>query len=262
MSQQQVRRRSPAFIVANIAICAALYAVINGLTALIPVPLIIGEFRPGVVIPALYTIAFGARVGALGAAFGSLVGDILFLTPLGKTNPFLALVAGFPANLIGFLIFGLLIRKAKSWSGYTYSSVIALFIGNAIAGAAVVIAAIPGLTIAQQIAQTLVFTFFWLGTMIPFMLILLPILLRAIEASKVSSSLSNSLSDWKQESLARVFASGLISSIPLFTVFLLTYLASFQSFLGSNAFLFRIMVLLSAIFLLLAPAAPVMAKKA
>ncbi|MEM3637135.1 MAG: ECF transporter S component [Conexivisphaerales archaeon] len=256
MNEQELRRRSPAFYVANVAICAALYAVVNGLSALVPVPLVIGEFRPGVVIPALYTIAFGARVGAVGAAFGSLIGDILFLTPLGKTNPFLALVAGFPANLIGFLIFGYLVNKAKSWSGYTYSTLISLFVGNLIAGAVVVFVAIPGLTFSQQIAQTLLFTFFWLGTMIPFMQILLPILLSALQASSISSILNNTISTWKKETPRSIFMTGLLSSLPLLVILLASYQSSFEGLLGPYATWFRILVVLSAAFLLAAPVAP------
>jgi len=256
MNEHQLERASPAFYVANVAVCAALYAVINGLTALVPVPLVIGEFRPGVVIPALYTIAFGAKVGAVGAAFGSLIGDIIFLTPLGKTNPFLALVAGFPANLIGFLIFGMLVNKAKSWSGYTYSTLISLFIGNLIAGAVVVFVAIPGLTFSQQIAQTLLFTFFWLGTMIPFMQILLPLLLGALQASSVSLRLKNAVGSWKEESTKSVFITGALSSLPLLIVFFASFQPSFVALLGIYADWFRVLDIVSIIFLLMAPVAP------
>jgi len=256
MNEQAVKRTSPAFYVANVAVCAALYAVINGLTALIPVPLVIGEFRPGVVIPALYTIAFGARVGAVGAAFGSLIGDIIFLTPLGKTNPFLALIAGFPANLIGFLIFGMLVNRAKSWSGYTYSTLISLFIGNLIAGAVVVFVAIPGLTLPQQIAQTLLFTFFWLGTMIPFMQILLPLLLGALQTSSISSRLKDAVATWKQESAKTIFITGALSSLPLLVILLASFQPSFISLLGPYTNWFRALDIISIAFLLMAPAAP------
>lgn len=262
MNTETVTKRSSASYVANVAICAALYAVVNGLTALIPVPLIVGEFRPGVVIPALFTIASGTRVGALGAAFGSLIGDVIFLTPLGKTNPFLALVAGFPANLIGFLVFGLIINRAKSWSAYTYGTLTALFVGNFVAAFAVVETLLYKSPLTEQVSQMLLFTFFWLGTMVPFMLLLLPVLVRALMTSQVSARWLGGISTWKEESLSTVFMYGLVCSVPLFIAFALSYQPFFYAFLGGVAGWFKGLTLLSAVFMLLAPSAPYLAKRA
>jgi hypothetical protein len=253
----------PATFVANVAICAALYAVVNGLTAPIGTPWHIGQFRPGVIIPALFAISSGTMVGALGAGIGSLVGDVLFLVPLGQTNYILAFAAGLPANFVGFLLFGYIVNRAKSWSGFAYGSAISLLVGNLIAGFVVMVLALnPGSAVALLVGA-FGFTFFWEFTMLPFMIVALPILLRALEGVTFAGRLGSTYKLWKTESSLRIFTTGLVVSIPFFIVGLLSlggYLSAVYdtwpvlgSILGPVMTVFELGI---AVFMLLVPLSP------
>jgi uncharacterized membrane protein len=254
------RRSKRTLVVSRIAICAALYAVANSVTAAIPTPFSIGQFRPGVIIPALFSIMFGTTVGAIGAALGSFVGDVIFLTPLGLTNPFLALVAGVPGNFVGFLIFGLIIYRFRSWSGFVVDSLVALFVGNLIAGAGVV------LSVGLPLGVILGFTFWWLFTMLPFMFLVLPVILRLFINYQTGRALISEFLTWKEESLKKVASVSIVASLPLFLVFLLSYTqylsGAFETLgesminFGTVAELIRYLILGCALTLLFAPFAP------
>src|ERR1700758_5061278 len=93
-------------LVAAAASCAALFAIVNILTSPIHTPWGVGEFRPGVVIPAFYALIFGPIPAALGAGIGSFIGDMVSLVATGASNPLLAVVAGGIGNFLGFLVLG------------------------------------------------------------------------------------------------------------------------------------------------------------
>lgn len=181
--------QSKSRFVAYSAICAALYAVGIIATAVIPTPWGIGHFRPAVVIPAFFAFLGGPWVAAIGAALGTFLGDIFGLAPLGLSNPILSLVAGVPANFFAFLLFGYLIRKFNSWRHFVWINLLALFIGNAIAALGVVlslnifIAYNAPLNDAIRMTMFIGLTLFWVVTMLPFMLILLPLILKYAEKS-------------------------------------------------------------------------------
>ena len=257
------KRPNRTVVVSRIAICAALYAVTIGITAAIPTPFSIGQFRPGVVIPALFSIIFGTLVGAVGAALGSFIGDIIFLTPLGRTDPFLALVAGVPGNLVGFLIFGVIINRYRSWSWFMIDSLVALFIGNFIAGAGVVLTVfqIRGtpLPFGAALGATLGFAFWWLFTMLPFMLLVLPLILRVFLRYPTGRVWMGGFLTWKKESIRHIAVISVLVSLPLFLVFVLSYTSYLSGAfiaLGSIADLIRYLILGSAIVLLFTPFAP------
>src|SRR5215467_5767946 len=97
------RKRSRSSLVSSAAICAALYAIVNIATSFIQTPFGLGEFRPGVVIPAFFAITAGPLPAALGAAVGSFVGDMVSLVPAGRSTFIWAVGAGGIGNFLGFL---------------------------------------------------------------------------------------------------------------------------------------------------------------
>lgn len=145
---------------------------LNALTATIHTPWGVGEFRPGVVIPGFFAVVSGPLPAALGAAVGSFMGDMIALVPTGGTTPLLALVAGAPANFAGFYIMGWVFQKMRTWRGFVVGTTSGLFIGNLIAAVGVVL--LLGLSNALIIG----FLLFWFGTMFPFVVIFVPVLVR------------------------------------------------------------------------------------
>jgi len=85
------------------AINGALYATVGYFTYLgILAPMIgVVRFWPSVVIPAVFTVAFGPLVGGLGAAIGIFISDMLI-----HGNALLSLTVGVPANFICFYLMG------------------------------------------------------------------------------------------------------------------------------------------------------------
>jgi uncharacterized membrane protein len=181
------------------ALCAALYAVAKAATAFIPTPWGVGQFAPGVVVPVFFTILFGPLVGALGGGIGVFIGD-LYLSTFGLTNPFLSLIAGVPANFLGFYLLGWLMYRWGSWRLFLWASLLGLFIGNLIAATVVVfyISTFLGAywPLDVQLATTIGFTLFWITTMLPFVLAIVPALVKAVSKSRLSSLTSGSWLKW------------------------------------------------------------------
>ena len=90
------------------AFCAALYAGLGYMAWLGLVCPVIGvvRFWPVVVVPAVFATLFGPLVGALGAAVGIFISDILI-----HGDPLLSLLVGVPANFAGFYVVGWLSRR-------------------------------------------------------------------------------------------------------------------------------------------------------
>jgi uncharacterized membrane protein len=189
------------------ALCAALYAVAKAVTAFIPTPWGIGQFAPGVVVPAFFTIIFGPLVGALGAGIGVFVGD-LYLSTFGLTNPFLSLIAGVPANFVGFYLLGWLMYKWSSWRLFLWASLAGLAVGNLIAASVVVLYISTFLgalwPFDVQLATTIGFTLFWITTMLPFVLAIVPALVKVVSKSRLSSLTSGSWLKWRTVSSSTV----------------------------------------------------------
>jgi uncharacterized membrane protein len=166
---------SSAKTIAAAATCAALYAICNILTSPIHTPWGIGEFRPGVIIPAFYAIIFGPIPAALGAGVGSVIGDLVSLVPGGASTPLVAIVAGGIGNFLGFLVLGYVYEKIKAWRGFILGTISGLFVGNLWAAAWVVFL-VPHLPNVLILGLLL----FWFATMFPFVIIIDPILVRAL----------------------------------------------------------------------------------
>ncbi len=185
-SNKEAKSISNALKLSLISISAALYAAAVAATSFIPTPWGVGNFRPGVLIPAFFAIVYGPLIGGAGAAIGCFIGDFA-LSLFNLTNPLLSLMAGVPANFVGFYLLGWFVSRYPSWSAFVVSSFASLVVGNLIAALGVVgffSTVMPfwaSWPVDVKIATILGFTFFWVATMIPFVIPLMPPLLRAIK---------------------------------------------------------------------------------
>ena len=163
--------------------CAALYAIFDALTSTLRTPWGVGEFRPGIVIPVFFAIVAGPIPAAIGAGVGSFIADMVSLVPSGASTPALAAIAGAPANFLGILLVGWIYQKFRSWKGFIGGTTVGLFFGNL--WAAVFVVYLLGLSTSLILGLLL----FWFGTMFPFVVILVPAMLRYLRpyASKLSS---------------------------------------------------------------------------
>ncbi len=176
--------KSKSFIIALTAMNAVLYFIGAYATSYIESPWGIGQFRPAVVIPFYFAVAFGPYVGGVGAAIGTLLASIL-----RYGQPWLSLVSGTPANFIAFYLVGILLHKKFSWPRFIITAVITSLLGNLIAALGVLLAAYMGLyplirfivtlPLYSQIGFVIGLTLFWFITMVPFNLIIVPILLKS-----------------------------------------------------------------------------------
>lgn len=169
-------------LVVAAAVCAALYAVGSYATAYIPSPFGFGQFRPAVIVPALFGSLFGPFPAAIGAALGTLIADS---TKHGYLYPgsFLAAV---PGNFIGFFIFGYILKKKFNWTRFIIASVITLAVANAIVAFLYMfifkslymqqLALLPDMLTTVSVGLTV----YWFVTMLPFVLLVVPPLIRAI----------------------------------------------------------------------------------
>lgn len=169
--------------VALTALCATLYASLIALTATIPTPWGVGHFRPAVVIPALFGLISSPWVAALGAALGTQIGSFMLPTGLG---PLGSLVSGLPGNFFGFLIYGFIVRKCRSWARFVVGTVLGTLVGNFIAASGVVFwltVVVPkwaGLSSEALLLTVFGLTMFWEVTMVPFILLVVPPIIAAL----------------------------------------------------------------------------------
>jgi len=115
-------------IIVATAINAALYAVGSFATAYIPSPWGMGQFRPAVVIPAIFSIIFGPWAGGVGAALGTLIADSV---KHGGIYPG-SLLAAVPGNFLGFFLMGYALRRKFSWPRFITITNLALLVSNAV----------------------------------------------------------------------------------------------------------------------------------
>ena len=166
------------------ALCASLYALGSYITAYISSPWGVGQFRPAVVIPAFFATIFGPMPAAVGAAIGTLIVDSV------KHGYFHmgSLIAAVPGNFVGFYIFGYILRRRFSWGRFVLASNITLTLANFIvAFLYIFIYKIIYLCDSRYLTMplhTLIFlsiglTIWWFVTMLPFVLLVTPILIRA-----------------------------------------------------------------------------------
>jgi len=95
---------------------AVLYAVVGVATHLGLFAFVVGgvRFWPSVFIPAVFAEVYGPLVGALGAAIGIFISDMVI-----HGNALISLSIGVPANFIGFYVLGCLARRIPRDSRYS-----------------------------------------------------------------------------------------------------------------------------------------------
>ena len=212
-----------------------LYAIGKGLTAYVPSPWGVGSLLVGIFLPAYFAVVSETLPVAIGAAMGTFIGDVLFLTPLGTTNPALSLIAGVPANFFAFLLFGWFVKRYKTWSGFVAGTVAFVTLGNLIAAISVVLfgslvfAPAAGLASFSAVNLVLGFTVFWNTTSIPAIMIAVPILIRATRPLFGRSHLLSSDPQWSTQVTRRQVALSLAFAglfLLLGVVFLLGFYSS------------------------------------
>jgi len=170
------------------AMCAVLYAVGAYSTAYIPSPWGVGQFRWAVVIPAFFATIFGPMPAGIGAAVGTLIADSVkhgYLYP----GSYLAAV---PGNFIGFYLFGYIVKKKFTWGRFILASNVTLTVANLIV-AFLYVFFFKVLYLSQQkyvkmssdaqIFLSIGLTIWWFVTMLPFVLLVTPMLIRAVAAA-------------------------------------------------------------------------------
>jgi len=208
-----VKKRSVSLEVAQSATCAVLYAMGAYLTAYISSPWGSGQFRPAVVIPAIFATLFGPFVGGIGAALGTLVADSIKHGELYVRS----LVSAVPGNFIGFYLFGWLMKRRFSWENFVKTSQITLLISNVIVAFLYVYYRVfvdisyPVAFADAWIYISLGLVAWWYVTMLPFVLLLGPPLIRAV-ASAFPGLVSEQvrLSSVRSEVLRRSFSMAMI----------------------------------------------------
>ncbi len=207
------RKRSVSLEVAQSATCAVLYAMGSYLTAYISSPWGSGQFRPAVVIPAIFATLFGPFVGGIGAALGTLVADSVKHGELYVRS----LVSAVPGNFIGFYLFGWLMRRRFSWENFAKTSQVTLLVSNVIVAFLYVYYRVfvdvsyPVAFANAWIYISLGLVAWWYVTMLPFVLLLGPPLIRAV-ASAFPGLVSEQMgsSNVRSEVLRRSFSVAMI----------------------------------------------------
>jgi len=207
--------------------CAALYAVGAYATAYIPSPWGFGQFRPAVVIPAFFAVLFGPLPAGIGAAIGTLIADSV----KHGTLYFGSLFAAVPGNFFGFYMFGRICKKF-SWRRFIIATHITLTSANFLTAFLYLYAFkflyMQQLKVGFTDLLTLSFglTVWWFVTMLPFVLIITPLLIKAASATAPSIVPE----DVKNRSLNDEFPKigfGLSLLIPGIVLFMLGLLVTF-----------------------------------
>ncbi|MFW6117459.1 MAG: ECF transporter S component [Thermoproteota archaeon] len=178
-------RHSLSVLTVATALCAGLYAVGSYLTAYIPSPWGFGQFRPAVVIPALFATIFGPMPAGIGAALGTLINDSVKHMTLYPGS----LIAAVPGNFIGFYLFGYIVKKKFSWKRFILASNVTLTLANLIVAFLYVFffkTVFLGdleFQLANLTFLSIGLTIYWFVTMLPFVLVITPPLIRAVVVS-------------------------------------------------------------------------------
>lgn len=167
--------------------CASLYAIGAYMTAYIPSPWGFGQFRPAIVIPAFFATIFGPLPAGIGAAIGTLIADSVKHGQLYLGS----LLGAVPGNFFGFYIFGYICRNF-SWRKFIIATYVTLSSANFLT--AFLYLYLFKFLYLQQLnvgfVDLLILSFgltvWWFVTMLPFALIITPLLIKAASASAPS----------------------------------------------------------------------------
>ena len=176
----------PSVKVMATTMCAALYAVGRYATAYIPSPWGFGQFRPAVVIPSFFAAVFGPMPAGVGAAIGTLIADSV---KHGYIYPG-SLIAAVPGNFLGFYLFGLVLRRRFTWGRFILASHLTLTLANLVVAAlyvlvykVVYLGQLTELPLGAMALLIFGLTLWWFVTMLPFVLLVTPPLIRAAATS-------------------------------------------------------------------------------
>jgi hypothetical protein len=237
------------------AITAVLYALAKAVTGNVPTPWGVGQLLIGVFVPAFFAVTSDTVSVAIGAGLGTFIGDSLFLT--GSTNPALSLIAGVPANFFAFLLFGWFVKRYKSWSAFVAATVSFVTLGNFIAATSITFF---GASVYSNLAGVipkyyfggfiLGLTLFWSVTMIPIVLIVVPILIRAIRPLNGRSAIISNVPSWSEAGTrGAVIVSVLLATVLVLIVAL--YLPGPTGLAGYSAIVSDISLLLVGLVIIL-----------
>lgn len=231
-----VSKRPLSLTVALTSICAGLYAIGSFATAYIPSPWGAGQFRPAVVIPSLFAVIAGSFPAGIGAALGTLIADSVKHGRLYEGSLFAAV----PGNFLGFYLFGYIVRKRFTWGRFVLASNVTLTLANFVTAALYVLVfkilylpyiGKPDLKYLAYPSQALValiigMTIYWFVTMLPFVLLVTPMLIRAV-ASAFPSIIPEDVrrNSLKEEIPQRVFSTAL--SVPGIIMLLIGLMLTF-----------------------------------
>lgn len=205
------RKVSTSGKVVTIVVTAVLFAAAKGITGYIPSPWGVGQLYIAAFVPLFFAVVSDTLSVAIGSAMGSFIGDMVFLFPVGATNPPLALVAGVPANFVAPLIFGWTVKRYRSWPSFVTAAVATLTLGNLMAAGAVaaagpyLFAPLKSLTSpGGKALLTLGLTAFWDTTSIPAAIIIVPLLMRAVRPLSGRSTIVTDFPSWSGSQARRV----------------------------------------------------------
>jgi hypothetical protein len=225
--------------IALITISAALYAAAITVTAPIPTPWGIGHFRPGVVVPALFALISTPMVAGVGAAMGTFIGSFI-LSLFGLSNPILSLISGVPGNFIAFYLLSYLSSRYRSLSSFITSSLVSLFVGNLVAASGVLLyysTMVPNWilwSIEAKLSVILGLTLFWVATMLPFVVVLTPILAEALTPiiSNINSKILRKIELTRTDTRSKI----IYSSLTVASILVLIYVAATLTPVGDILF--------------------------
>jgi len=179
------KMHAPSLLLTATVICAGLYAIGCYTTAYIPSPWGFGQFRPAVIIPAFFATIFGPLPAAVGAAIGTLIADSVKHGQLYLGS----LIAAVPGNFIGFYIFGYILKKKFNWTRFIIASLITLTVANLIVAFLYIFVfkflylQALNLPLEALTYLSIGLTIWWFVTMLPFVLLVTPPLIRAVASA-------------------------------------------------------------------------------
>lgn len=171
--------------VSIIAVTAGLYAVGKAVTGPIPFPFATGEVLIAIFIPAFLVVVSDTLPVAVGAGIGTFLGDYFV-----RTTPILSLVAGVPSNFVAILLFGLFVKRYRSWTSFVAAAVAFVTLGNLIAAVDLV------LFLDLPRGWILGYVVAWNTTGIPAIIVGVPALVRGVRPLFGKSSILTRPPDW------------------------------------------------------------------
>jgi len=175
----------PSILLMATVMCAALYAVGSYATAYIPSPWGMGQFRPAVIIPSFFAVIFGPLPAGVGAAMGTLIADSVKHGRLYEGS----LIAAVPGNFIGFYLLGYIVKRKFTWGRFILASNLTLTVANFIVATLYIFAFkvlyAHALNLPLDALTFLVIglTIWWFVTMLPFVLLVTPPLIKVAASS-------------------------------------------------------------------------------